>query len=656
MKRLSILLLLLLPLRSVPAEGFLTVSGKYIVDGSGNEIILRGMGLGGWMLPEGYMFQMSAFANAPWEIKAKVTELVGASNAAQFWQAFRSNFVRRQDIERLAQLGFNSVRLAMHWEFYMNPDGTFRDEGFAITDSLLQWCADSKIYLILDLHAAPGGQSANNISDYNPAYLSLWESEANKQGTIALWKRLAEHYKDEPWIGGYDILNEPAWNLPPNNQPLRDLSVAITNAIRSVDTKHIIFVEGNWYATDFNGMTPAWDANMVWSFHKYWNSNDIGAINYLLTLRNTTNRPLWLGESGENSNQWYADCIALLEANKIGWAWWTLKKFGTINGPFNVPLTAEYNGVLNYWKGTAAKPSVTYAMKGLMDMAEGLKLENCVFNAGVIDAMMRQPFTAQTLPFAANAIPGKIFLVNYDYGKNGYAYKDAVFANTDNNSVWNNGWTYRNDGVDIEKCSDAVTNGYNVGWVENGDFLHFTTDVQQSGKYALTLRAAVNAGGGYVGLSWDGGAQALTPLSATGGWQSWANVPLGTVDLPAGKHSLRLSFYYGGFNLNYLDVQYVGPMSAGEAVVPPSQFSLDQNFPNPFNPSTSIRFRIPSDGRVTVTVSDMLGREVLTLADGHRNAGEHTVRCDASHLPSGVYWYSVRFGGERLVRSFTLVK
>jgi endoglucanase len=200
------ILLIFLVSSIVHADGFLKVSGTVIVDGSGREFQLRGMGLGGWMLPEGYMFQMSAFANAPWEIKKKVIDVVGVQKADTFWAAFRKNFVQRKDVVRLAQHGFNSIRLPMHWEFYMNPDGSFRQEGFTVTDSLLQWCADSKLYLILDLHAAPGGQSANNISDYNPANPSLWQSETNKQMTIALWKELALRYKNEPWIGGYDIL------------------------------------------------------------------------------------------------------------------------------------------------------------------------------------------------------------------------------------------------------------------------------------------------------------------------------------------------------------------------------------------------------------------------------------------------------------------
>ena len=68
---------------------------------------------------------------------------------------------------------------------------------------------------------------------------------------------LAQYYANQQWIGGYDILNEPAWDLPPSNKPLHDLYVSITTAIRQVDTNHILFVEGNWFATDFTGLTRA---------------------------------------------------------------------------------------------------------------------------------------------------------------------------------------------------------------------------------------------------------------------------------------------------------------------------------------------------------------------------------------------------------------
>lgn len=644
----------------VTAGGFLKVSGKYIVNDQNQEVLLRGIGLGGWLLPEGYMLGTSSFANAFWEIKNKVTGAVGQANADSFWAAYRKNFVTRKDIEQLSVWGFNSTRMVLHYADFMSYTQTgydWKEEGFTIVDSVLHWCADNNIYLILDLHAAPGGQSANNISDYNSSLLSLWESDKNKTMTVDLWRKLAERYKDEPWIGGYDILNEPAWTLNPNNQPLRDLSIAITNAIRETDSVHIVFVEGNWYATDFNGMTPPWDANMVYSFHKYWNGNDLGSINYLLALRNTYNRPLWLGESGENSNTWFTDCISLMESNKIGWSWWTIKKFETAVGPLSVPNTPGYTALLNYWKGQGSKPSVDNAMKGLMGMAEGLKLENCVYHPDVIDAMLRQPNSNTTKPFAPISVPGKIFMSEYDMGKLNIAYKDNDYQNNQNNgAAWNSGWVYRNDGVDIEKCSDTGSNGYDVGWINTGEYLTFTVNVQQSGQYTVALRVAANDNGGYAGMSWDGNPQTLTAITKTGGWQSWQTQSLGTVNLTAGTHTLKMSWYIGNFNAAYVEAVYAGPLSVEEDNRLPEKFELSQNYPNPFNPNTMINYQLPMNSYVSLKVYDVIGEEAAVLVNGMQSAGKHAISFNAAHLSSGIYFYTLKAGAFTETKKFILLQ
>ncbi len=659
MKKIQIIFFATLLISSIVfGDGFLKVSGKKIIDEQGNEIILKGMGLGGWLLPEGYMLHTSGFADAFWQMKTKVIDVVGEQKADSFWNAYRKNFVTRKDIERLAKMGFNSVRLAMHYEFfiYYSPTGyVWVDQGFTIVDSLLRQCADNKIYLILDLHAAPGGQSANNISDYNSTYLSLWESDNNKTMTIDLWKKLAERYKNETWIGGYDILNEPAWNLGTNNIPLKNLYVAITNAIRSVDSTHIIFIEGNWYASDFSGLTPPWDKNMVYSFHKYWNENNIGAINSYLSLRNNFNIPIWLGESGENSNVWFTDCISLMEENKIGWAWWTLKKFKTIAGPFSVPLNSEYEYLLRYWKGEVSKPSIDFAMKGLIGMANGLKLENCIFLPDVVDALMRQPSDASTKPFAENIIPGKIFATNYDLGRHLSAYKDNNFQNTGSGN-WNNGWAYRNDGVDIENCTDSVTNGFNVGWIETGENLHFTTNVLQNGKYNIDLRVAANDNGGFVGLSIDGKDQIIKPITKTGGWQTWSTQNFSQVDLSAGLHTLKLFFYFGGFNLNFLDVKYIGAMNAQDEKLLPTKFLLEQNYPNPFNSSTIISYQLPIKSNVTLKIFNLLGKEIKTLVNEEKNIGSHFIEFDAKQIASGLYYYRLTADGKNITKKMLLIK
>jgi endoglucanase len=153
----------------------------------------------------------------------------------------------------------------------------------------------------------------------------------------------------------------PNGTLGTNNVPLRDLYIRLTDTIRAVDTNHILYIEGNWYATDFAGLTPPWDANMVYSFHKYWNTNNTGSIQYLLDLRNNSNRPLWLGETGENSNQWLSDFVELMHNNNIGWATWPHKKIKSIAGPLSATLSPLYQTLLNYWNGSGSRPTATYA-------------------------------------------------------------------------------------------------------------------------------------------------------------------------------------------------------------------------------------------------------------------------------------------------------
>ena len=363
------------------AQGFLSTQGKAIVSENGDSILFRGMGLGGWMLQEGYMLQTSEFANAQYQIKEHITDLIGEEQTNQFYAKWLENHVTKQDIDSLKAWGFNMVRLPMHYNLFTLPieeepvegQQTWLETGFILTDSLISWCKANQMYVILDLHAAPGGQGMDRgISDYNPEKPSLWESKANRDKTVALWKRLAERYSDEVWVAGYDLLNEPNWEMN-GNIPLRDLYFEITDSIRSVDTNHIIFIECNWFANDFTALTPPWDDNMVYSPHKYWSINDKASIQWVLNIRDNFNVPLFFGESGENSNVWFRDAIFLFEDEGIGWAWWPLKKVESISGPLSVIKTENYNSLLEYWKGNGTKPTEEFAYSALMDLTEKLK-------------------------------------------------------------------------------------------------------------------------------------------------------------------------------------------------------------------------------------------------------------------------------------------
>lgn len=581
--RHQLLFILLFLNTGAMAQGFLKAEGMSIRDGNNKEVILRGMGLGGWMLQEPYMMKLSGYADAQYDIRNKIMALIGKANTGKFYDAWLKNHCSRKDIDSLAAWGFNSVRLPMHYNLYTLPvdeepvkgKQTWLSRGFELTDSLLAWCKANHIYLILDLHAVPGGQGNDNaISDRDASKPSLWQSEANRIKTIALWKKIAARYAGEKWIGGYDIINETNWGFQDKNdkngcaetgnRALKKLLADITAAIRKVDNNHIIYIEGNCWANNYNGLFPLWDKNMVVSFHKYWNFTTDGSIKNFIDYRQKYNVPIWVGETGENSNAWFTDVVSLLERNGIGWAMWPLKKPG-LNNPLQVKINDGAQKLLDYWAGKAVKPSPEEAFTALMQWAEDTKIENNIIHRDVADAMIRQVNSAETIPYKENIIhPNTIlFASDYDIGKAGFAYHDAdsaeYWVSTNKRTPWNSGGQYRNDGVDIEKCSDVTTNGYDVGWIETGEWLQYSIYSGTDANYDIGMRYSAENKTGQVKLILNNDLlEENNLLPQTGGNQQWKTITIKNIKLVKGWNRLRVMAVAGGFNLNYLQFMDTG--------------------------------------------------------------------------------------------------
>jgi len=538
----------------------LSTLGPYLKDDNSNNVILRGINLGGWMLQEPYLFQFTGAADSQHEFKEKLVEFIGQENTDNFYNAWYENFITQGDVDSLASHGYNSIRLPMHYNLFTLPiqdepvsgENTWLDLGFSMVDNLLDWCESNNMYLILDLHAAPGGQGfGSDINDYNPNLPSLWESEENKNKTIALWGKLAERYSDEPWIGGYDLLNETHWDLAENE--LRNFYIDVTNEIRQHDQNHVIFIEGNGYANDFSGLTPPWDDNMVYSFHKYWSFND--SLDWVTWIRNEYSVPLWMGEGGENSNQWFTEAIKVFEENYIGWAFWPWKKLESISAPYAIPTNSNYQSLINYFRGESSAPSIENAVSGLMQLAEDSHISNNRFQKDVVDAMIRQVNSNETLPFnGQNNIPGILYASDYDLGAMNYAYSDSDYAtyhiNTDNFQAWNQGWQYRNDGVDIENSSDTDGNGFQVGFTSEDEWLIFSVEIQESGFYNVVTRYA-STSSGIFSMELDG-----IPivdniiLYNTGSYSNFVNKLTQGIYLPEGTFKLKMKMVTGGYNLS----------------------------------------------------------------------------------------------------------
>lgn len=493
------------------AEGFLRASGTEIVDGSGRPFLLRGMGLGGWMVQEGYMLGANNLQQHV--MRQKMAELIGKHETDEFYRLWLDSYVTKADIDALADWGFNSVRVALHYDQFtpgvdeepVRGVNTWKDQGFKRLDRLVEWAKANGLYVILDMHAAPGGQGNDlPIADRDPSKPSLWQSRPNQDKLVALWVELARRYRNEPYVGGYDLINEPNWDFSGtggnngcseiDNHPVEELLRRITTAIRGVDKNHIIVVEGNCWGNNYSGINPVWDDNIVISFHKYWTYTGTETIERFLRLREKYNRPLWMGESGENSNDWFTRTIHTLETNNIGWSWWTLKKFGQ-SSPLQIIPPREIKEVTSYWLGKGPRPDAKVAKDALLRLArDEIRIAQNKVNLDVVDSIIRQPLSAIAQPYRDHTVNREtralvIPAVEYDLGPNGVAYFDTVSANyhMSDGGPWitpNTGEKYRNDGVDIKLDSlgrPIVTD------TRVGEWLRYTIRAEHSGLYDVSI-------------------------------------------------------------------------------------------------------------------------------------------------------------------------
>jgi aryl-phospho-beta-D-glucosidase BglC (GH1 family) len=401
---------------------FLHTSGQNIVNESGEIIYLKGVGLGNWLLPEGYMWKFGPSGDRPRKIEKVVSDLVGEEKADQFWKQFRKNYITEADIKRIAELGFNSVRPALNSRVFLTEEANpvFIEEGFQLIDSLVAWCRKYKIYVIIDLHGAPGGQTGANIDDSPNDIPELFINQKYQDQTVNLWVKIADRYKDEPVVAAYDLLNEP---LPINTgsadkykQLLIPLYKRITSEIRKVDQKHMITLEGFNWSNDWSLFDKPLDNNVFYQFHYYcWsNPDELYNINYFLKKRNELNTPVWVGETGEKNNKIYWGTSQYFETNNIGFSFWPWKKMDTKNTPYSIRKPDNWDLISSFTDG-GSKPDSSIAEKALNELLENIKLANCDYFEDVTNAILTQ-------------IPGKIEAENYGHQgyNNSYYVKDTM--------------------------------------------------------------------------------------------------------------------------------------------------------------------------------------------------------------------------------------
>lgn len=378
--------------------------GTALVGPEGSPLRLRGVNLGGWLLWEGWEYG-KGWAVTETEMLRRLADIAGAEATLEFQRGMQANYITEVDIRAIAGLGFNSVRLPFNAKLLEDEEIPFvyKPEGWAVLDRALAWCEQYGVYVILDLHAVPGGQSRLTPSDPGPRKQMIWFSATARQRTVALWRAIAERYHDRTIVAGYDLINEP---LPPigKESMLYELTTEITAAIREVDPYHLIVVEGGRFSSDFDMFPGPVSGNQMYGFHMYtwFGDNRVESFASLRALTQSHGVPLWAGEFGENNYEMIASTVRMYDdpANRItgGWSFWTWKKVPE-RSPALVAVRspASWTAVIDWisYPRRNARPTPEQARAGMQAFLEAVRFENTTFDARMLDAL-----TAPAVPAA----------------------------------------------------------------------------------------------------------------------------------------------------------------------------------------------------------------------------------------------------------------
>ena len=367
---------------------FLQVKNGKIVDQSGTEVYLRGTCVGGWMNMEDFI---NGYPGTESGMKREFAKAMGAGKAELFFEKILDNFLNEDDIRFIGETGANCIRIPLsykHFEDDMKPF-VYKEEGFKRLDRILDACEQEGIYVILDMHALAGWQNCHWHSDNERGAVMLWKYRHFQERIIALWEEFAKRYRDRSAVAGYDLMNEPSTGTPTGEHAydfyefyqsdwdaINRLYREIGEAVRKIDKRHILFLEGDNYSRDFAGLDAPFEENLVYSSHNYippgygpgkypgyydgvyWDKNK--QENAFLDHQGTRfamkhHVPLWVGEFGSQYHGYkeeipyrlksMEDQLGIYNAHGVHWTTWTYKDPGIMGWVFLDP-DSEYMKII----------------------------------------------------------------------------------------------------------------------------------------------------------------------------------------------------------------------------------------------------------------------------------------------------------------------
>lgn len=323
------------------------------MDEAGAPLLLRGLGLGGWMNMEGFITGYPG-NEAAW--RRALRDALGPDRYAFFFERFLEYFFEDGDAAFIASLGLNTLRLPVNYRHFEDDARPLEisEDGFRHLDRVVELCARRGIYTVIDLHAVQGYQNGDWHSD-NPGFIAeLWKQRQFQDRAAHLWEAIAGHYRGNRWVAGYNLINEPN---APDKESYLSVHRRMYDAIRAVDADHIIFVDGDAYGSNLDRFDEVWP-NTVYSVHDYaycafafggeypgytrgvWCDTAWVEKHFLTKSRFAREHeaPVWVGEFGavfsgdpvrdRNRCEIIADQIGIYERHKASWCLWTYKDIG----------------------------------------------------------------------------------------------------------------------------------------------------------------------------------------------------------------------------------------------------------------------------------------------------------------------------------------
>ncbi len=350
---------------------FLQAIGKEIVDKDNHTITLRGVNAGGWLVQEGWMGFTKLNQDDSIEVSQtlvinKLTERFGEQGASELLDVYLDNYWTEMDFDNVKQLGFNTIRLPFTYLDILDKDYNVKDDAFERIDWFVNNCAKRELYVILDCHGAIGSQNGQHHSgDYSQA--ELYNNPTYMQKTLEMWVEIAKHYKDNTFVAGYDLLNEPQGGLREGKTTEKqwDYYDQLYKAVRLVDNNHIIFIESCWEQGDLPKPSKYGWTNVVYEYHYYnWAKPNSAFVNWLFINSKVImgafvnhNVPAFIGEFTffDNAKCWN---YGLNTFDKNGWSWtvWNYKVNKSNNwGLYKTDVdkvdvsTASYQQIVDAW-------------------------------------------------------------------------------------------------------------------------------------------------------------------------------------------------------------------------------------------------------------------------------------------------------------------